>query len=139
MKNVDLKFLLLAAIMLTAGVGLGIRMGIVHDFSLAPVHAHINLVGWASLALFGIVYRLYPQMARSRLAGLHFILAAPAAVMFPIGIALSILAERPLVAIVASLFWMTGVLLFLVNLIRQAARSQSASPAPANPALKEYA
>jgi hypothetical protein len=125
-KNVDLKFLLLAAIMLTAGVGLGIRMGIVHDFSLAPVHAHINLVGWASLALFGIVYRLYPQMAESRLAGLHFILAAPAAVMFPIGIALSILAERPLLAIVASLLWMAGVLLFLANLIRQAFRPAAA-------------
>ena len=130
MKNVDLKFLLLAAIMLTAGVGLGIRMGIVHDFSLAPVHAHINLVGWASLALFGIVYRLYPKMAESRLAGLHFILAAPAAVMFPIGIALSILAERPLVAIVASLLWLAGVLLFLVNLIRQALRAAPAA-APA--------
>ena len=126
MKNVDLKFLLLAAIMLTAGVGLGIRMGIVHDFSLAPVHAHINLVGWASLALFGIVYRLYPQMAASRLAGLHFILAAPAAIMFPIGIALSILAERPLVAIVASLLWMAGVLLFLANLTRQAFRPAAA-------------
>lgn len=126
MKNVDLKFLLLAAIMLTAGVGLGIRMGIVHDFSLAPVHAHINLVGWASLALFGIVYRLYPAMAGSRLAGLHFILAAPAAIMFPIGIALSILADRPLVAIVASLLWMAGVLLFLANLIRQAFRPAAA-------------
>jgi hypothetical protein len=125
-KNVDLKFLLLAAIMLTAGVGLGIRMGIIHDFSLAPVHAHINLVGWASLALFGIVYRLYPQMAESRLAGLHFILAAPAAVMFPVGIALSILAERPLVAIVASLLWMAGVLLFLINLIGQAFRPAAA-------------
>lgn len=139
MKNLDLKFLLLAAIMLTAGVGLGIRMGIVHDFSLAPVHAHINLVGWASLALFGIVYRLYPAMAESRLAGLHFILAAPAAVMFPIGIALSILAERPLVAIVASLFWMAGVLVFLANLAGQAFRSRSAAPAPVGPALKEYA
>ena len=126
MKNVDFKFLLLAAIMLTAGVGLGIRMGIVHDFSLAPVHAHINLVGWASLALFGIVYRLYPAMAGSRLAGLHFIVAAPAAIMFPIGIALSILAERPLVAIVASLLWMAGVLLFLANLIRQAFRPAAA-------------
>src|SRR6476620_306875 len=113
MNRLDLKFLLLAAIMLTAGVTLGLVMGIVHDFSLAPVHAHINLVGWASLALFGIVYRLFPQMAESRLAGLHFIVAAPAAVMFPIGIALSILADRPLIAIVASLLWLAGVLLFL--------------------------
>ncbi len=128
MNRVDLKFLVLAALMLVAGVGLGIHMGIAHDFLLAPVHAHINLVGWASLALFGIVYRLYPEMAQSRLAGLHFILAAPSAVMFPLGIALSILAGRPLLAIVASLLWFTGVLLFLTNLVRQAFRS---APAPA--------
>lgn len=122
MNRVDLKFLLLAGLMLIAGVGLGIQMGISHDFQLAPVHAHINLVGWASLALFGIVYRLYPKMARSRLAGLHFILAAPSALMFPIGIGLSIMAGRPLVAIVASLLWFAGVLLFFANLIRQALR-----------------
>jgi cbb3-type cytochrome oxidase subunit 1 len=117
MNRLDLKFLLLGAIMLTAGVTLGLVMGISHDFSLAPVHAHINLVGWASLSLFGIVYKLYPEMARTRLAALHFILAAPAAMLFPIGIALSMLYDRPLVAIVAALMWLAGAILFLIQLI----------------------
>jgi hypothetical protein len=117
MNRLDLKFLLLGAIMLTAGVTLGVIMGIRHDFSLAPVHAHINLVGWASLSLFGIVYRLYPDLARSRLAALLFILAAPSAILFPIGIALSILYDRPLVAIVAALLWLAGVVLFLAQMI----------------------
>jgi len=122
MNRLDLKFLLLGAIMLTAGVTLGIVMGIRHDFALAPVHAHINLVGWASLSLFGIVYKLYPELARSRLAAVHFILAAPAAVMFPIGIALSMFYDRPLVAIVAAFLWLAGVILFLVQLIALAFR-----------------
>src|SRR3954464_13169692 len=102
MNRLDVKFLLLAAIMLTAGVTLGVVMGIRHDFALAPVHAHINLVGWASLALFGIVYKLYPEMARSRLAAWHFTLAAPAAVLFPAGIAMSMLYDQPLLAVVAA-------------------------------------
>lgn len=123
MNRLDLKFLLLGAIMLFAGVTLGVVMAIRHDFGLAPVHAHINLVGWASLSLFGIVYHLFPEMARSRLAALHFILAAPAAVMFPAGIALSILYERPLVAIVAALLWYTGVILFLIQMIGLAFRA----------------
>jgi cbb3-type cytochrome oxidase subunit 1 len=122
MNRIDLKFLLLAALLFTAGVTLGIVMGVRHDFQLAPVHAHINLVGWTSLSLFGIVYRLYPQMAKSRLAALHFILAAPAAILFPIGIALSITAGRPLVAIVASFLWLAGVVLFLIQLIGVALR-----------------
>jgi len=117
MNRLDLKFLLLAAIMLTSGVTLGVVMGIRHDFSLAPVHAHINLVGWASLALFGIVYKLYPEMARSRLAALHFVLAAPAAVMFPVGIALSMLYDQPLVAILAALMWLVGTILFLIQML----------------------
>ena len=117
MNRLDLKFLLLGAIMLTAGVTLGIVMGIRHDFALAPVHAHINLVGWASLSLFGIVYKLYPELARSRLAAVHFILAAPAAMMFPIGIALSMLYDRPLVEIVAAFLWLAGVILFLIQII----------------------
>lgn len=123
MNRLDLKFLLLGAIMLTVGVALGVVMGIRHDFALAPVHAHINLVGWTSLSLFGIVYKLYPEMARSRLAALHFILAAPSALMFPFGIALSILYGRPLVAIVAAFLWLAGVVLFLIQIIVLAHRS----------------
>jgi cbb3-type cytochrome oxidase subunit 1 len=122
MNRLDLKFLLLGAIMLTVGVTLGVVMGIRHDFALAPVHAHINLVGWASLSLFGIVYKLYPEMAQSRLAALHFILAAPAALMFPIGIALSIFYDRPLVAIVAALMWLAGTILFLFQITALAFR-----------------
>jgi cbb3-type cytochrome oxidase subunit 1 len=130
MNRIDIKFLLLAALMFTAGVLLGIVMGVRHDFSMAPVHAHINLVGWTSLSLFGIVYRLYPEMGRSRMAGLHFILAAPAAILFPIGIAMSISMGRPLVAIVASFLWLAGVLLFLAQLIGVAFRP-AANPIPA--------
>jgi hypothetical protein len=126
-KNVDLKFLVLAALMLTGGVGLGIWMGSREDFLLAPVHAHINLVGWASLALFGIIYRLYPEMGESRLAGLHFLLAAPAAIIFPVGIALAMLAQQPVPVMVGSVLWMAGVLVFLVNLIRQAVRPSPAA------------
>lgn len=128
MNRLDLKFLLLSAVMLTCGVTLGFVMAMRHDFLLAPVHAHINLLGWASLALFGIVYRLYPEMAQSRLAALHFIFAAPSAALFPIGIALSILYERPLVAIVAASLWLIGVVLFLIQVVALAFRSD---PAPA--------
>src|SRR4028118_1855387 len=82
---------------------MGIYMGIAHDFSLAPVHAHMNLVGWASLALFGITYKLYPQLQERWPAKLHFALAAPSAILFPIGIYMSINHAQPLLAIAASL------------------------------------
>jgi len=116
MARLDIKFLLLAAITLTAGVGMGIYMGIAHDFARAPVHAHMNLVGWVSLALFGVTYKLYPELQERWPAKLHFALAAPAAILFPIGIYLSIFHQQPLLAIAASLVWAIGVLLFLGQL-----------------------
>jgi cbb3-type cytochrome oxidase subunit 1 len=97
---------------------------------LAPVHAHLNLLGWASLALFGIVYRLYPELAARRLAAVHFALSVPAALMFPIGIALSILMERPLVAIVAGFMWFAGVIVFLIQLAGLALRRSAVAATP---------
>jgi hypothetical protein len=61
----------IAAVYLVAGVTMGIVMGITHEFVLAPVHAHINLLGWATLALMGVVYHVHPAAAETRLAAVH--------------------------------------------------------------------
>ena len=46
-----------AAVAALCGMSLGIFMGIRGDFTLVPVHAHINLLGWVSLALYGLYHR----------------------------------------------------------------------------------
>src|SRR5690349_6459834 len=86
MLRIDMGFLLLAALCLITGVSLGIAMGIAEEFQLAPLHAHINLVGWASLAIFGLVYKAYPALAQSRLGIAHFACSALAAIVFPTGL-----------------------------------------------------
>ena len=120
MRRIDLYFLILAALCLITGVMMGIGMGIAHDFQFAPVHAHLNLLGWTSLALFGLTYKAYPTLAQSRLALAHFVIAAPSAVVFPVGIYISIAQQFPGVAIAASLMWLAGVILFATNLVRLA-------------------
>jgi predicted membrane channel-forming protein YqfA (hemolysin III family) len=117
MRRVDTYFLLLATVLLLAGSILGIKMGASADFQLAPVHAHINLAGWASLALFGLTYRCFPQLAERRLAMFHFILSATSSVLLPIGIGLAVLRHAPTLAIVASFLFVAGVLIFLVQVI----------------------
>jgi hypothetical protein len=120
MKRIDLYFLLLATVLLICGAVLGIVMGAQENFQLTPVHAHLNLAGWASLALFGLTYRAYPQLAETRLAGLHFVVSATGSVLLPIGIGFAVLRNQPTLAIVASMLWLLGVLLFLAQLIRLA-------------------
>jgi hypothetical protein len=127
MPRIDVWFLFLAALCLVVGVGLGIYMGVAQDFQLAPVHGHLNLVGWASLALFAALYRAFPELARSPLASVHFWLAVVSGPAFPVGIYLAAIHHMKLLAIVASLVWMAGALVFLANVARMIFAS---SPAP---------
>ncbi len=57
-----------AVLMVLAGMMWGIIMAISHDHSAMPAHAHLNLLGWVSLFLFGIFYHLHPAIDRSRVA-----------------------------------------------------------------------
>lgn len=65
-------WILIAVLYLLAGMIFGIVMGLTHSMQYIPVHAHINLLGWATLALAGVIYRLYPQAGGSRLGIAHF-------------------------------------------------------------------
>ena len=67
-----LRFLKIAVVYLVIGASLGLYMGLTQVFILAPVHAHLLLLGWASMALAGIVYHLYPAASTTLLARIHF-------------------------------------------------------------------
>ncbi len=66
------RLIKLAVIYLVAGMTLGIVMGITGQFQLRGVHAHINLLGWATLGLAAIVFHIFPELARTRLATIWF-------------------------------------------------------------------
>ena len=122
MSRLPLLFLASAAACLVAGVAMGIGMGIAHNFQLAPVHGHTNLVGWTSLALMGLTFRAWPELATGRLAVAQFVLSTGSAFALPLGIYLAVMHEQPGLAIVAGIVWFIGALLFLARLLRLALR-----------------
>jgi hypothetical protein len=63
---------LLALLYFVAGTGLGVFMGVSQDHTMFPVHAHLNLLGWASLALTGFIYDRFPAATATRLYPVHF-------------------------------------------------------------------
>src|SRR5207244_6261031 len=65
-------------------MSLGIFMGISHDFLLRPVHAHVNLLGFAVLAVAAFVFHAFPDLARTRLATAWFWLYN---IAMPVGLA----------------------------------------------------
>ncbi|KAF0820132.1 MULTISPECIES: cytochrome-c oxidase [unclassified Cytobacillus] len=54
------------------GILLGYYMSSTHSYLLGPVHVHINLLGWTSLTLAGILYYLFPALAVGKAGMWHF-------------------------------------------------------------------
>jgi len=77
-----------AVLMVVAGMIWGIVMGISQDHSTFPAHAHLNLLGWVSLFLFGVYYHLHPAIDRDRLAFVQVWIWIAATVVLTIGVAL---------------------------------------------------
>ncbi|WP_292062518.1 hypothetical protein [Brevundimonas sp. UBA7664] len=89
------NFLRLGALSALVGMALGVWMGANQDFVLRPVHAHINLLGFASMMLFGLFYRAFPAVARGWLPMTHFVLSVLGFLILMPSLTLMLL-QRPL-------------------------------------------
>jgi len=114
-----IRFLKIAVIYLFLGALLGGYMGATENFALAPVHAHLALLGWASLALAGLIYHLYPNAALTLLARIHFWLHNIGLPFFMIGLGLVLTGHAgavPIVSISASVV-IVGLAAFTANVL----------------------
>ena len=84
--NISRTYLLTGSLYLLVGIILGMYMGGKQDFTLAPVHAHINLLGFTLMTLFGVAYHAMPHLAGNMLAKVHFWLHQIGAFVMLIGL-----------------------------------------------------
>jgi hypothetical protein len=80
------RFMLAATFFVFCGMVLGLYMGPSQDVTLAPVHAHLNLLGWATMMLFGLYYRGDAVAAGTSLANWHFWIALLGMVLFAVSL-----------------------------------------------------
>ena len=78
-------FLRTSVVFLTCGVILGLIMGGSQDFTQAPTHAHLNLIGGVWMFLAGLFYNAHPQIS-SKLRTAHYVLAVLGVLGFVIGL-----------------------------------------------------
>lgn len=101
-----------ATILLLCGMVFGIWMGMRNDFSLAPAHAHLNLIGFVLMFLVGLYYRIVPAAEKSPLAKLQAGLHITGAIVLPIGIVLADTGGTVVVVIIGSLIVLAAMALF---------------------------
>jgi hypothetical protein len=138
------RFIHTAVAFFVVGVGLGMYMGITHDFRFTHVHVHINLLGWMSLALGGIIYAMYPKLQAGWLAPAHYWLQTLGLVIFMGGFTWGIISGTLPLAPVSTGASMValGVLCFAINvftrLSQESPAGQATSRASSNPRAAEW-
>jgi hypothetical protein len=111
---------------LLVGMVFGIWMSATHDHTLAPAHAHLNLIGGVLMAIFGGFYTLFPAAAQTALAKIQ-VAATHLAIwfMFP-GIIMALTGRSDMLAKIGSIIGIIAIALFLVQAVRASSATRSA-------------
>ena len=118
-KRPDVAFLVIAFVYGILGMIFGVRIGIENEsYPMSIVHAHMNLVGWVAMAIYGLFYRAYPATAATHLATAHFWTANAGAVLLIAGMYAVYEYEDETAAIIGSLLTVLSLVLFLINFLR---------------------
>lgn len=130
MPRVSAAFFVMGGLLLLSGMILGEYMGAHENFTLAPLHAHINLLGWVTLALYGTFYTLTKDTYSPKLAWTNFILSSVGILaMIP---ALALLLTAPdgaekygALTGAAGGLALLGLLVFLISAVRELMRNRA--------------
>lgn len=108
------KFIKSAAVYIIFGMILGIYMAATQDHSQMPTHAHLNLLGWVTMGLMGLIYKCWPAVAAAKLANLTYWLAHISVIGMTIGVGLLYagMMEYEPIAIISSLIALFNMILF---------------------------
>ena len=116
MENISGRFIKVAVIFALTGMALGINMAITGVHDQIQAHAHINLLGWVTMMLFGLFYKSHGGAAQGKLAMVHFWLSTLGAIVINLGVFLfySGMPEAEPVAAIGSIIVILGMATFAV-------------------------
>jgi hypothetical protein len=98
MNSLSNRFLRLAVFAALCGMSWGVYMGAAQNFAAASAHAHLNLLGWVSMTLYGLFYRVVPTAAVGKLPQVHFWFALVGILIFVPSLGLILAGPKELVA-----------------------------------------
>ncbi|OAP36967.1 hypothetical protein AU381_19020 [Sinorhizobium glycinis] len=112
-----------AVLYAVAGMVFGIVMSASGDHSLSPAHAHLILLGWVTLALYGTFYTLCAEATKTWVARIQVALAHLGVLVLTPGIVLAIQGRSETPAKVGAVIVLMSMLLFATVVFTQPTRS----------------
>ena len=125
MPRVSAAFFATGVVCVLIGMLWGMYMGSTNDFALAPAHAHLNLVGWVTMALYGTFYALTRGTMSTRLAWFNYIFALLGGLILIPSLTMYLASNNskliPLM-IVGEVLTVLGMLVFAISVFRELVR-----------------
>ena len=127
MPRVSAAFFAVGALCLLIGMTMGMQMGGSHDFTLMPAHAHLNLLGWVTMSLYGTSYALARETMNEKMAWANFgISALGVLVMIPF-LAMMLSSGNEALEVYVAIgggISMLGLLVFIVSVAKELFRNR---------------
>lgn len=118
MPRVSNAFFTVATLCGLAGMVWGSWMGISGDHSLHPAHAHLNLLGWVTLAIMGGFYALPGAPKAGTLAWVNLVLSALGAILMGALLPQVLMQKLPgQIMMAAEIPTILGMICFLISVI----------------------
>jgi hypothetical protein len=118
MRGISFWFFFTATLYVVAGMVWGIVMAASGDHTLAPAHAHLNLIGWVTMALFGVYYHVVPEAGEHWIARIQFAVATAGLLIMIPGIVLALRQADATFAKIGALLTLLSMVLFAINVWR---------------------
>lgn len=113
------KFIKVSVLYFVVGISIGLYMGVTGQFGFTSAHAHVNLLGWLSQAVIGLIYHTFPRTNNNKLAVVHFWafnIGIPTMVLGLIFIGAEQYPVGSLIAEVGGMFIVIGLISFVWNI-----------------------
>jgi hypothetical protein len=128
MPRLSLAFFTAAGVCGLTGMIWGANMAASNNFTMMPAHAHLNLLGWVSLAIMGGFYALAGNRAPMRLGWINFVISAAGVVIAIPALAATLGGAKgaDTFAMIGAMVLIAGMLTFLAAVLSLWAKPKAA-------------
>lgn len=123
MQRLDRNYILLGLAWVIVGMIFGAWLGASNHLNYGNSHAHINLLGFVTSALFGLLHHAWPALRTSRLAVPQFVIYEVGVLLLVIGKVLVDGGQLTMFLEVGSLVTIVGAILMLVMFTRHSMKT----------------
>ena len=125
MGTTSRSYVLIALLWLVAGMAGGFWMGATNSLEYRDFHVAMLLPGFVTLVVYGVVYRLWPQLEAARLATLQFWLAVSGSLLIVLGTLQQVLTGSVVIVALGSGIAIAGAALLLYLFAASGALSEA--------------